>query len=161
MAAGDELWSFSTRLYSRPAVRSACLHLQDDCDADVCVILMLLWIAEEERSVAVPDLRLLLQSSAPWRERVVQPLREVRRRLKDGPAIVAPDERIELRESLAAVELEAERLHCGLLQELVRAVASRPSPPRRHAALESLHAYQQILQAEFPQQAIDSLVGDA
>lgn len=139
LAARDALWSFSTRLYSQPAVRSACLQLQDDCDADVCVLLMLLWIAEEERSVAVPDLRLLLQSSAPWRERVVQPLRE----------------------SLAAVELDAERLHCGLLQELAGACASRPSPPRRHAALESLRAYQQILEAEFPQRAVDSLVGDA
>ena len=38
-----DLWDFAQRLYARPGVESACLHLQE-AGADVCLLLCGAWL---------------------------------------------------------------------------------------------------------------------
>src|SRR5204863_9624677 len=77
-------WRFSLRFYSRPSVAAACLALQDEAGADVNLMLFLLFLAEHKRQVAREDIARLDGTVSAWRDRVVKPLRELRRVLKTG-----------------------------------------------------------------------------
>ncbi|MBD8684187.1 TIGR02444 family protein [Pseudomonas sp. CFBP 13719] len=108
----DELWEFALDLYARPGVEDACLQLQAN-GANVCLLLCGAWL--EARGVACTCERVtLLEAIArPWHEDVVRPLRELRQQWR-AQAVQDP-ELMHLRESVKALELNAER---QLLQRL-------------------------------------------
>ena len=116
------LWDFSVELYARPGVAEACLQMQDDCGADVCLLLAGLWL--ERRGVAASAARgaALVQLAAPWQAAVTAPLRQLRRAWK--PLAQDDGELGELRRRLAELELQAERL---LLQRLAARAADWPA----------------------------------
>ncbi|MEO4048440.1 TIGR02444 family protein [Pseudomonas sp. CAU 1711] len=101
-----DLWSFACACYARPGVEQCCLHLQDG-GADVCLLLCALWL--ERRGVPCSEARLarLKAVAEPWQRQVVQPLRELRRGLKEAARLDPQQAR--LREQVKAMELEAER----------------------------------------------------
>ena len=136
------LWSFSLEVYRRPGVEEACLKLQDDIGADVNILIYCCWrgtLAEGEMAALLPEL-------APWQSGVVRGLRTVRRILKpmladmgDLSAAAA-----DLREKIAALELEAEKLQQAMLS---RHPANRgeAAPPSPQAAVQNLTQYFEIL----------------
>jgi len=76
------LWEYATRIYQRPAVASECLRLQDSLDLDVCLLLFVAWFSDRGLTLAKKDLKQLAASCLAWRQDVVLPLRERRRRWK-------------------------------------------------------------------------------
>lgn len=109
-------WTFALRLYGRPGVAEACLLLQDRLGVDVNVLLLSAYAAAE-RGIALDarDLHDMDGLVAPWRSDVVAALRQLRRRLKSGPA-PAPREATEsLRTQIKSAELHAEQIEQAAL----------------------------------------------
>lgn len=134
-----DFWPFSLETYRRDGVESACLALQDDYGLDVNCLLFCCWAAACGRGVLSGDERAaMVEVSRSWNVDVVQPLRRVRRALKeklgarDGPEAA-------LRQSVKDLELEAEWHE----QRLLSALLSRPpdEPASRGAANENVAGY--------------------
>ena len=78
-------WTFTLGIYAERRVQSALLHLQDDRDADVNLLLYALWSA----STGLPPLesdriRRLAGLVRGWRVTAIEPLRAIRNALDDG-----------------------------------------------------------------------------
>jgi uncharacterized protein (TIGR02444 family) len=103
---GEAFWRFSLALYARPGVAPALIALQDRTGRDVNLMLFALWAgAVRGVRLASADLAAAEASSIDLRRPVVEPLRGLRRKLKDDPD---PDLQ-ELRRRVLMLELAAER----------------------------------------------------
>lgn len=110
--SGNAFWDFSRAVYSAPRVADACLAAQDNHGVDVNVLLFCAWIAHARRiALTGGELTQIEREVAAWRERVVEPLRAVRRTLRASPEAVI----VALRDRLKADELEAEKLEQAML----------------------------------------------
>ena len=84
--AGEAFWRFSLALYTRPGVAPALIALQDRAGRDVNLILFALWAgAARGIRLASADLAAAEAAILDLRRRVVEPLRRLRRQLKDDP----------------------------------------------------------------------------
>ena len=99
----NPLWGFSLELYARPEVAAACIEAQDHCAADVNLLLYAAWLARQGFELDQNQWQALVVSVADWRQRVVQPLRDLRRDWQALPAAA------DLRERVKVLELAAER----------------------------------------------------
>ena len=136
-------WRFSLRFYALPEVAPACLALQDEANVDVNLLLFLLFLADSGRAVSRDDVARLDASIAPWRSEVVEPLRTVRRQLKIGVGDMPPATSEPLRNMVKKVELEAERLEQGRLENQAQKLG-KPAA-RADAARTNLAAYEEHL----------------
>jgi len=136
-------WRFSLRFYALPEVAPACLALQDEANVDVNLLLFLLFLADSGRAVSRDDVARLDASIAPWRSEVVEPLRTVRRQLKIGVGDMPPATSEPLRNMVKKVELEAERLEQGRLENQAQKLG-KPGA-RADAARTNLAAYAEHL----------------
>ena len=140
-------WRFSLRFYALPDVAPACLALQDEANVDVNLMLFLLFLAENGRAITRDDVAGLDASIAPWRTQVVEPLRALRRRLKSGIGEIPSATSEGLRNMVKKIELEAERLEQGRLENAAP-ILGKPAP-RNDAARANLAAYEAYL-GRFP-----------
>lgn len=99
----NPLWEFSLELYAHPGVAAACIEAQDHWAADVNLLLYAAWLARQGLELDQIQWRALEDSVMEWRQRVVQPLRALRRDWQALPAVGA------LREQVKALELAAEQ----------------------------------------------------
>ncbi|HEY7776848.1 MAG TPA: TIGR02444 family protein, partial [Kineobactrum sp.] len=99
----NALWEFSLHQYRQAGVAEACLEAQDRYAADVNLLLYAAWLQAQGRQLDAGGWREVNLALAPWRERVVVPLRQLRRDWRELPGVQA------LREQLKVLELEAER----------------------------------------------------
>jgi uncharacterized protein (TIGR02444 family) len=144
MTASDSaFWRFSLRFYALPHVAPACLALQDEANVDVNLMLFLLFLAESGRAITRDDVARLDAGIAPWRSEVVEPLRALRRRLKSGIGDVTAATSEGLRNMVKKIELEAERLEQGRLENAAPTLG-KPAP-RLEAARANLAAYEAYL----------------
>jgi uncharacterized protein (TIGR02444 family) len=118
MPASD-FWQFSLAFYARPGVAPACLRLQDEHGVDVNVMLFVLFAASRACQLDDAALERIEAAVAPWRERVVRPLREVRRTLRGPVASIDTPLTAGLRSEVKRIELEAERLQQLALERLL------------------------------------------
>lgn len=133
----DPFWDFSLSLYSRREVQEACLRLQNRLGLDVNLVLFALWVGASGRGgLAAAEMADLVAALAPWRERVVLPLRRVRDTLKAEPHL-APELIPELRRKVLAVELDAEHIQQLALSARVRA---RPADEGKALAVRARDA---------------------
>ena len=128
------LWDFALGVYAQPGVAPALLRLQDECGADICLILFLLWRGAGCHAQADAAI-------ASWRAQVVHPLRAVRRALPPG----------DLRDRVKADELESERLQLLTLERLA------PDLPAQMTAAEAMAAYATYLGTQFPADALAAI----
>ena len=100
------LWDWTLDVYARPGVSDACLALQDGHGQNVPFLLWAVWAegADETRLSAAAEV------ARNWDAGVVQPLREIRRRLKPSFPMVQDGARESLRDDVKAAELRAERV---------------------------------------------------
>jgi uncharacterized protein (TIGR02444 family) len=111
----EDVWSFALDLYAQPGVEPACLALQD-AGADVCLLLAGAWFGWRGVACDAQHLAELRELARPLREELVMPLRALRQQWRAQARL---DQRVaELRESVKALELRAERL---LLERLADA----------------------------------------
>ena len=156
---GSPFWSFSLRFYRQPGVADACLALQDGCGVDVNVLLFFLWLAAARRCVPPDVARAVCAEAAPWRDDVVAPLRAIRRRLKDGSALVERGAAEAFRTRIKAVELESERLQQEALFTLAAGLATKDAATAEAAARANVAAYGQVLGRPLKPAAVAALLG--
>ena len=128
----QDLWRFSLAFYRRPGVADACIALQDNAGVDVNVMLYLLYLAARGRQVHADDMIRIESVAAVWRDAVVDPLREIRRKLKAPLGAFEPAVTSALRDDIKRSELAAERIEQQALESLMTLDAA---PPDIHARL--------------------------
>ncbi|ETF03105.1 hypothetical protein W822_09885 [Advenella kashmirensis W13003] len=141
--ANADHWRFSLAVYRQEGVPAHCLQLQHRLGLDVNVLLLMFWaarlwgVAPDAAQIAQAD-----ETIRAWRDEVVQPLRQLRTRLKSGPP-PAPDPQTDaLRDSVKRLELDAERVEQDRLAQWVAArtavqAAQRASEIEETRALQS------------------------
>ena len=76
-------WWFALALYDRPHIGAQLLAWQDEAGADVNMILLSCWLgAVRRRRLSARSMTALMAAGRDWHERVVVPLRRVRRQAK-------------------------------------------------------------------------------
>ena len=147
MAAANPLWRFSLRTWRAPGVQEACIALQDQCGADVNLLLFCGWAGRRGHELDPGSLRLAISRVGAWQSAVVAPLRLARRGLKREAAdsalaaLAAP-----VRRRLLAIELELERVEQSLLAQLESQWPPPvPGSPPRHAIAANLARYLELL----------------
>ena len=141
MKAGPEdreraaaFWAFSTGLWRAPDVEAACLRLQDEMGLDINIILFLCWLAREGWGpLDEPLIRACMDVAAPWQSGVVQPLRQLRRELKQMPVPEARGIRASIQKSEIAAE-QAEQGALVMVMAILAAPKARPGTPEDVAA---------------------------
>ena len=145
---GHPFWNYSLAVYARAGVADACLRLQDDRGADVNILLYCCWRA------AVGDgpldgvaLTTLVSRVAAWRDGVIRTLRDVRVRIKDSVPGAPADRVARLRDSVKALELDAEFVEQTMLADLAptRGPAGDLDATSAPVAAASLAAYMSLL----------------
>lgn len=111
------LWDFSLAVYARDGVKAACLTFQDE-GGDVNVGLFVCWAVLCGHDPGAVSTR-LLETSATWRQDVVEKLRQARNALKPAPDFVPQERAATLRKAILGVELRAERVQQGFLEPLL------------------------------------------
>ena len=136
-------WDWALDAYARPGVAEACLELQDAHGQNVPLLLWAAWTAQEGRRA---DLAAAARLAQAWETDAVEPLRAVRRVLKQPRAGFDDAAREGLRARIKAVELESERLLMASLEAL-----SAPGPAGAEARarlFEAARAYGAPVDAE-------------
>jgi len=120
-------WEFAVAAWRRPDVEALCLELQSIHGQSPPLLLWGLWLVSQGRTPALAVSEKAVDLARDWERQVVEPLRDVRDRLKapDGPG--PPAARLLLRQSVLKVELEAERL----LLESLESLETTPTPAPR------------------------------
>ncbi|MGZ5811318.1 MAG: TIGR02444 family protein [Xanthobacteraceae bacterium] len=152
-------WTFSLKVYAEQAVADVCLNLQDRFDADVNVLLFMLWCADQGRRLSRQEIGAIINLVTPWQVQVVRPLRLARRSLKMPPSEWPLQEAEALRRRVKADELEAERLQQQALARFAEANDVGQPDTARAASLSNLKNYANALNVAFPDQAIAILAG--
>jgi uncharacterized protein (TIGR02444 family) len=156
--SASSFWTFSLKVYAEQAVADVCLGLQDQFDADVNVVLFMLWSAARGRRLSLQEISDVINLVRPWQVQVVRPLRLARRSLKIPPPDWAPQEIEALRQRVKADELEAERLQQQVLGHFAQANEIGQPDTARAASLSNLQNYANLLNVAFPDEAVAILV---
>ena len=155
----SSFWTFSLKVYAEQAVADVCLNLQDQFDADVNVVLFMLWSAARGRRLSAREIGDIVELVKPWHINVVRPLRLARRSLK----IPLPDwprqEAEALRQRIKSDELEAERLQQLMLACFAQANDIGQPDTALAASASNLGNYANLLNVVFPDRAVSILVG--
>ena len=120
----NPFWDFSLSNYRRDGVAQTCLTLQDEFGLDVNVLLYGGWLAAMDQCLTEDHLAGIAATIAPWRERVVLPLRILRRQWRDYPAA------IDLRDEVKALELQAERQQQDMMLAFYAVAGKLPTARR-------------------------------
>lgn len=123
-------WSFAVAVYREKGVPEACLLLQNQCGVDISLLMFILFCAVERGFICnrrcIANLNGIV---APWRNKVVSPLRVLRQRLKSGPPPAPGRVTTSLRNAIKSAELSAEKIQMAVLAKRLPArVASQPDP---------------------------------
>jgi uncharacterized protein (TIGR02444 family) len=111
------LWDFATKLYARPGVAPACLTLQDQHGVDVNQLMFAAWMGFDRGILMAPqEIAGAALHVQIWVGHVVNPLREVRRRMKNSALSSFHPASSELREQVKGLELHAEKLQLEALE---------------------------------------------
>lgn len=129
-------WRFSLRVYRAPGVQEACLALQEDCGADVNLLLLCGWLGRDGRALDKRRLRQAMACVGTWQSDVIAPVRAARRAIKRNPPPGAEAAQA-LRKQILALELELEYVEQSMLADLA---AHWPAPSRRAPAREAIEA---------------------
>jgi uncharacterized protein (TIGR02444 family) len=145
---GFSFWRFSLRTYRAPGVEKACLALQDDCGADVNLLLYCCWTGLSGRRLSARAVRSARAAVARWQSGVVSPLRRARRAIRKGHRGVTGEWAGQLRRRISAAELDAEYVEQSVLA--AHAAGMPPSARKcepREAAAANLKCYLDLLGA--------------
>lgn len=106
----QSLWDFALAFYAQPHIAETCVHLQDSFKVNVCLLIGLRWLDESGKHLSDGELADLQAHIQIWTEQVVEPLRSLRRLLKQPVANCSQDETQEqIRTAIKQAELLAEK----------------------------------------------------
>jgi len=145
-APAQDLWEFSLEVYAKEGVAPACLALQDRRGANVNVLLASCWFASlGAAGLRAADFGRMNSAIEGWHAGVIEPLRRIRQRLKDGVPPAPAEPARALRARVLEVELEAERIEQGILVAHLPAPGPAvPDPGRPRVAAANLACYVRV-----------------
>jgi uncharacterized protein (TIGR02444 family) len=127
-AANEVCWNFVIELYAKQGVSQACLLLQDQLGVDVSFLLTaLFYSARRQVDLTVEEIEKLDRHISARRIETVLPLRNLRRRLKEGNPAVEGHSAGELYRQIKAAELLAEQLEIGALVQQLEQIPGNPA----------------------------------
>ncbi len=156
-SSDSAFWRFSLRFYARDGVAPLCLALQDQHGIDVNLLFLLLFLASHGRRLSTDDVRRIDHATADWRTRAVQPLRALRRDLKNGVASMDTQATEALRSEIKRCELHAERLQQEMLERQFPAASVGETSPVKAAAAANLAACGTVIGA-LPADKVENLL---
>ncbi len=157
-AQASPFWTFSLGYYRGAGVSEACLELQDNCGVDVNVMLFLLWMASQRRTVPADQVKALAEKVRPWQVDVIGPIRALRRRLKTDAPLLDTGSAELFRTKIKAVELEAERLQQEAMSALATGLRFDAAGSVEAAARANIEAYQAALGRAFTKAAVETMI---
>ena len=107
---------YSIALYGRETVEESCLRLQDEYGLDVNAVLFCYWFGAHHGVIGEDLWTRIDEISSQWQSRLIQPLREARRWLKD-PNFESDQDLQDLRERIKEDEIAAELLQQRMMQD--------------------------------------------
>ena len=116
----NDFWQFSLALYGQPGVARECLDLQDKFGLNINLLLFCAWLGRRGVTLGRDDLEEASRVIASWHDRVVRPLRAVRRQMK-----LHHDDVSELRAQVQRIEIEAEQVEQAMLFDYAQRITSR------------------------------------
>jgi len=135
---GESLWRFSLAFYAHPGVSEALIGLQDRAGCDVNLMLFALWLGVSGRGrLTKEELAIATRIVRPIGADIVEPLRELRRKLRSDPD--ADVQR--LREGIKALELAAEKIVQNRLARIAGPAGRADLVQRAAAAHANLALY--------------------
>lgn len=152
-----DFWAFSLRFYDDAPTQAACLALQDQSGADVNVALYLLFRAASGDCLDSDAVAAVDQAVVLWRSDIVQPLRALRRQLKQHTYAVDQAGQAQLRNIIKKAELESEKLEQFHLESL--SIPASETLPVDEAARKNLRHYGRCVAAPIQEDALEVLVG--
>ncbi len=107
----NPLWEYVCRVYAVGEIKTLCLHLQNNCGANINMVLTSAWAAQQRW---VLDWQVLVALIEPWERQIIKPVRAIRNALSNQ----APLQK-RLRDKLLAAELVAEQFEIAQLYHLL------------------------------------------
>ena len=113
-------WNYSLWLYAQPGVSDVCLRLQDEHGLDVNLVLFCIWSGLKGPGQLTQDeLGMAIARGGQWQTDVVEPIRTIRRTLKQDPLGADKDLLKYFRPRAQALELDGEHVEQLILASLV------------------------------------------
>jgi len=150
------IWDFVLGYYKQQGVSEAAIALQDSAGVDVNMILFLMWLSAQKKTLAAADVKTAGEKSIGWQHSVVVPIRAIRRLLKENAPLVEQEAALAYRKKVQALEIEGEQLQLQSMAAMALKTASAASPEA--AARDNLSAFQSASGKTFPQAAVDGFV---
>ena len=161
------LWAFAVDIYGMHGVKQACLSIQARYGLSISMLLGTIWTgAEGYGRLGATEMETTIRRGIEWHREIIEPLRGLRRRLRQEPPRGLERKTETLRHHLLEQELEAERIEQRLFLEdfpqgPVSGASERWQDAAANAALytrkscprpepEALNALGLILQTAFP-----------
>ena len=116
----NSLWDFAVDFYQHAPIKTACLTLQDEATADVCVLLAVVWLGKKGKQLTVTEITLLANTVEVWQQQMTLPLRQLRKQIKSFIGDYSLDAE-PIYQQIKAAELQAERVTLQQLQTLIDA----------------------------------------
>ena len=116
MAQQIDFPAYSIALYGGEKVEESCLRLQDEYGLDVNAVLFCYWFGARHGVIGEDLWRRIDEISHQWQGRLVRPLRDARRWLKN-PEFALDREMRDLRERIKENELAAEIMQQRMMRE--------------------------------------------
>src|SRR5690554_2551906 len=108
--AAKELWDFSLAIYGQEPIKAACLRVQARYGLSISLLLGAIWAGREGYGrLGATDLETTIRRATEWHREVIEPMRAMRRLLRQPPSGVE-EETHALRKQLVDAELDAEQI---------------------------------------------------
>ncbi|MTI08236.1 TIGR02444 family protein [Curvivirga aplysinae] len=155
---GNPLWEFSLKAYGKDQLAQNCLILQDEYALDVNLILLFVWTGLSGAKLTDESTETLIRHAKAWCETTIEPLRTIRRTLKNDIGAVTQMMSADFREDIKAIELAAEKIQQDMLMNvLVKLTAVNAlEGDRKSVARRNLLTYLQIQQIKVDTQIRES-----
>ena len=117
----NSLWDFAVDFYQHAPIKTACLTLQDEAAADVCVLLAVVWLGKKGKQLTGAETALLISTVEVWQQQMTLPLRQLRKQIKSFIEGNYSLDAEPIYQQIKAAELQAERATLQQLQALIDA----------------------------------------
>ena len=141
MLTANELWQFSCHYYGKPGVMPACLCVQDEHQGNVNLLLLLVYLDQQELALSDNLLKSLHQSIQQFSSQTTMLQRRTRIELKRR---LSPEDYAKTKPALLEAELALEKLEQAHLLELLEA----HSPSHNTHSTTNLARYLKLLDAD-------------
>lgn len=107
----DQLWDFAVALYDQEPVKAACLRVQARYGLSISLLLGAIWTGMNGYGrLGATELETAIRRAMEWHRDVIEPMRALRRALRQQPPAGVEQETQQLRKQLLDAELNGERI---------------------------------------------------